>query len=388
MEVRSLRTFPVVRILVLNYEHPPLGGGGGRLAAKVASGLVGRGHQVRILTAGMPHLPLEAVEEGVEVRRLRALRRREDTCSVPEMGAWVMRAIPAAISEVRRWKPDVIHAHFAVPTGAVAWVVHKVTGVPYVLTAHLGDVPGGVPEQTGNLFCWIKPFTVPLWKGAAATTAVSSFVAGLAHRAYGLEPEIILNGIPLPPPKEPIAGSEPRILFVGRMSVQKNPVEAIRALALLKDLPWRCEMIGEGPLAQETRDEAVRLGLSDRVVFRGWASSAEVASSMQQSDILLIPSLSEGLPMVAVEALANGLALVGSRIGGLADVACESGQASNARLYDLAEGPEGLAAALKPFLVDRNALMASRKASLGKAAAFDIDHALDAYEALLKESAR
>ena len=46
-----------MRILTLNYEHPPLGGGGGRLSAKVAAGLVRRGHAVRILTGGMPHLP-------------------------------------------------------------------------------------------------------------------------------------------------------------------------------------------------------------------------------------------------------------------------------------------------------------------------------------------
>lgn len=388
MEVRHRNRLRTVRILVLNYEHPPLGGGGGRLASKVATGLASRGHQLRILTAGMSHLPLESVEGGVEVRRLRALRRREDTCSVAEMAAWVMRAIPAAISEVRRWKPDVIHAHFAVPTGAAAWVVHKVTGVPYVLTAHLGDVPGGVPEQTGNLFRWIKPFTVPIWQGAAVTTAVSSFVAGLARRAYGVNPEIILNGMPLSAPPELVAAPEPRILFVGRMSVQKNPVEAVRALALLGDLPWQCEMIGEGPLAQEARDEAARLGLSNRLEFRGWTSSEGVAASMRQSDILLIPSLSEGLPMVAVEALANGLAIVGSRIGGLADVACETGEAVNARLYDLAVGPEGLAAAMKPFLLSPESLMAARRASLAKSSAFDLEHILDAYERVLKESAR
>jgi glycosyltransferase involved in cell wall biosynthesis len=182
-----------MRILVLNYEHPPLGGGGGRLAAKVASGLASRGHQVRVLTAGMPQLPKEALEQGFEIRRLRAFRRREDTCSVAEMALWVTAAIPAAITEVRRWKPDVIHAHFAVPTGAVAWMASKATGVPYVLTAHLGDVPGGVPEQTANLFRWIHPLTVPIWSGAVATTAVSSFVAGLAEKAYGLKPQIILS---------------------------------------------------------------------------------------------------------------------------------------------------------------------------------------------------
>jgi glycosyltransferase involved in cell wall biosynthesis len=377
-----------VKILLLNYEHPPLGGGGGRLAAKVAAGLVRRGHRVRVVTAGMPHLPLESVEGGIEVCRLRAFRRREDTCSVPEMAAWVIRAIPAAISEVRRWKPDVIHAHFAVPTGAVAWVAHKATGVPYVLTAHLGDVPGGVPEQTGNLFRWVKPFTVPIWKDAADTTAVSSFVAGLAKQAYGVAPKIILNGIELPPVPELKRQEVPRLLMVGRMSVQKNPIAAIRALATLKDLAWTMTVIGDGPLLAEMRSEAERLGLASRINFQGWASAAEVSAVMGNSEILLMPSLSEGLPMVAVEALTHGLAIVGSRIDGLADVAAEAGEAGNARLYNLAEGTEGLAAAIKPFLLDPDALMSARRASLAKASSFDLNHALDAYESLLQHACR
>lgn len=385
MEVRHLQSFPIVRILVLNYEHPPLGGGGGRLAAKVASGLVRRGHQVRILTAGMPHLPMESVEEGVEVRRLRAFRRCEDTCSVPEMAAWVMRAIPAAISEVHRWKPDVIHAHFAVPTGAVAWVVNKVTGVPYVLTAHLGDVPGGVPEQTGNLFRWIKPFTVPIWRDATATTAVSSFVAGLAGNAYGVSPRIILNGTTLPAPRELKSAPVPRLLFVGRMSIQKDPLTVVRALALLKDLPWSCVMIGEGPLAHDLSKEIIREGLQNRIELRGWVSSEEVAVAMSESEILLIPSLSEGLPMVAVEALANGLAIAGSRIGGLADVLDES---ANGTVFDLAAGHAGFAQALRLLLADPERLESARRASLGLSRRFDLGFSLDAYDAVLKGAAQ
>lgn len=374
-----------MRILTLNYEHPPLGGGGGRLAAKVAAGLVRRGHAVRIVTGGMPHLPKESIEEGVEVRRLRSLRRREDTCSVPEMAAWVLRAIPAAIAETRRWKPDVIHAHFAVPTGAVAWAVHKATGIPYVLTAHLGDVPGGVPEQTGNLFRWVKPFTDPVWRDAAATTAVSSFVAGLAEKAYGIRPRLILNGMQLPPARVVVPTDPPRLLFVGRMSVQKDPVTAVRALALLKDLPWSCRMIGEGPLAAEVRAEIVSAGLEDRITLCGWASSEEVSTAMRESEILLIPSLSEGLPMVAVEALANGLALAGSRIGGLADVLEEG---VNGGLFDLASGPQGFAASLRPMLTDPEMLETSRLASLSKSRAFDLEPVLGQYEQILGEAAR
>ena len=374
-----------MRILTLNYEHPPLGGGGGRLAAKVAAGLVRRGHAVRIVTGGMPHLPKESIEEGVEVRRLRSLRRREDTCSVPEMAAWVLRAIPSAIAEARRWKPDVIHAHFAVPTGAVAWAAHKATGIPYVLTAHLGDVPGGVPEQTGNLFRWLKPFTNPVWRDAAATTAVSSFVAGLAEKAYGLRPRVILNGMQLPPARVVVPTDPPRLLFVGRMSVQKDPVTAVRALALLKDLPWSCRMIGEGPLAGEVRAEIVSAGLEDRITLCGWASSEEVSAAMRDSEILLIPSLSEGLPMVAVEALANGLALAGSRIGGLADVLEEG---VNGGLFDLASGPQGFAASLRPMLTDPEMLETSRLASLSKSRAFDLEPVLGQYEQILGEAAR
>ena len=374
-----------MRILILNYEHPPIGGGGGRLAAKVGAGLVARGHQVRVLTSGMAHLPTESVEQGMEVHRLRAFRKREDTCSVPEMVAWVAVAIPAVIAEVRRWKPDVIHAHFAVPTGAVAWVAHKFTGVPYVLTAHLGDVPGGVPEQTGGLFRWIQPFTVPIWKDAAATTAVSSFVAGLAQKAYGLLPHVILNGIEIPPPPKVKLHEPIRLLMVGRMSVQKNPLLTVQSLGLLKDLPWQCTVIGDGPLLREAKGEAKRLGLDleERIDFRGWASADEVSEAMRRSDILLIPSLSEGLPMVAVEALAHGLAIVGSRIGGLADVAHETGENANARLFELAQGAEGFASALTPLLLNSAALMEARAASLAMAGQFDLKRSLDQYEQLL-----
>jgi len=373
-----------MRVLVLNYEHPPLGGGGGRLAAKVADGLVRKGHHVRIVTAGMPHLPLESVEEGIEVRRLRSFRRREDTCSVPEMALWVIEAIPAAIAEVHRWKPDVIHAHFAVPTGAVAWVVQKVTRVPYVLTAHLGDVPGGVPEQTESLFRWIKPFTIPIWRSASATTAVSGFVAGLARNAYGVEPRVILNGMQLPTPTEIETGKPARLLMAGRMSVQKNPLTAIRSLGLIKELAWQCRVIGEGPLLASMKLEAEQLGISDRIDFMGWQTGAEVSAAMRESDLLLLPSLSEGLPMVAVEALANGLAIVGSRIDGLADVAEEG---SNARLFDLKEGAKGLASALQVLLEDPEALKSARRASLSMSTRFDFNSTLDHYEAVLQESA-
>jgi glycosyltransferase involved in cell wall biosynthesis len=87
--------------------------------------------------------------------------------------------------------------------------------------------------------------------------------------------------------------------------------------------------------------------------------------------------------MVAVEALAHGLALVGSRIGGLADVAKEA----NARLFELSQGAEGLADALKSLLLNPDALMNARRASLSMSARFDLKHSLDQYEQILRRSA-
>ncbi|MFI0348680.1 MAG: glycosyltransferase family 4 protein [Chthoniobacterales bacterium] len=364
-------------LLILCYEYPPLGGGGGRVAAQVASALSQRGHNVRVVTGGMSHLPKQSIIDGIEVRRVNSGRRREDTCSVFEMLLWVLIALPVTLKVVEKQKLDIIHAHFAVPTGLVAWLVHLLTGIPYVLTAHLGDVPGGVPEQTGLLFKIVKPLTVPLWKRAASVTAVSSFVANLAKKAYGIDPQVILNGINLPEKMVEKNSTTPQLLMVGRLSIQKNSLLAIQALARLRELSWNLKIIGDGPLRSSLQKEIDRENLSDRVKLMGWASGSEVEAAMQEADILLMPSLSEGLPMVGVEALAHGLAIVGSDIGGLHDVVENK---KNGQLFNLAGGADAMAGALRPFLEDSKLLKKAQQASLSKAKAFELSHSIDQYE--------
>ncbi len=373
------------RILVLCYEYPPIGGGGGRVAAQVAAALVERGHEVRVLTAGMPHLPQREIVNGVEVIRVRAQRQREDTCTVLEMLLWVIAASPKALLEALRWRPSVIHAHFAVPTGAVAWLVHQFTRIPYVLTAHLGDVPGGVPEQTEQLFKKIKWLTIPIWKAAAQVTAVSSFVAELIQSAYGIKAHIILNGIKLPSQQCKKKNAVPQLLFVGRLSLQKNPLLAIQALALLRELSWRLNIIGDGPLSKLAHEEVERFHLQDRISFLGWLSAEEVKQKMEQADLLLMPSLSEGLPMVGVEALGYGLAIVGSCIGGLQDVLLEK---RNGASFNLETGASGMAKALRPFLENEELLKTAQQTSLSHATAFEWNHSIDFYERVLVEAAK
>lgn len=368
-----------MKILVLCYEYPPVGGGGGRVAAAVAEGLAHNGHEVRIVSAGLRHLPSEAEVNGVTVLRPQSFRRSEDTCSVPEMALYLLTAFFPAWKICRLWKPDVIHAHFVVPTGALALALHLLTRIPYVLTAHLGDVPGGVPEQTDSLFRFLGPFIRPIWKKAAAVSAVSGFVADLAAKNCGVRAIVILNGVPMiPPPATLDTGKPPRIVMLGRLSLQKNPLFAIQALALVKDLPWHFEVIGEGPLSAAMRELVRTSGLEGRVTFSGWLAGDEVSKRLSMADVLLMTSTSEGLPMAGIEALRHGLAIVGSRIGGLTDV-IDDGE--NGFFCDLA--PEAFATNLRSILSDRNSLLRMRQASLSKALAFNLPDRVRDYEALL-----
>ncbi|HYR57682.1 MAG TPA: glycosyltransferase, partial [Chthoniobacteraceae bacterium] len=312
-----------MKILVLCYEYPPIGGGGGNIAKAVAEQLAARGHEVRVQTAALGRRSKRETLGGVEIFRTASLRRVPDTCTVPEMGLYIFTSLRPTLRHIREWKPDIIHAHFAVPTGVLAWLAHKLTGMPYVITAHLGDVPGGVPEQTDKMFRRVAPLARRIWRDAAAATAVSSFVQELAQQAYGRKVERILNGIDLSdaPVAPPPPNSPRRLVFIGRLNPQKNPVFFIDALAQLRDVsPWILTLIGDGPLMGEVRAAIARHDLARRINVTGWLAPAQVHRILAESDILCMPSISEGLPMVGIEALKFGLAIVASDIPGLRDV--------------------------------------------------------------------
>ena len=242
----------------------------------------------------MRHLPKREVRENVEILRPASFRRREDTCTVPEMALYVLTNVWTAVREAGRWRPDIVHAHFAVPTGPVALIASLFTGIPYVLTVHLGDVPGGVPEQTDHLFRLVGPLVSPVWHRAKAVTAVSRFVARLASKAYGIDPIVVPNGVRLVAASPVPEHSRTRILMAGRLSIQKNPLLAIRALALIREMEWSLDVIGDGPLRAEMEALGRHEGIADRVTVHGWLSEAQVAERMAASDILLLTSLQEG----------------------------------------------------------------------------------------------
>ena len=310
-----------MKILTLCYEYPPIGGGGGRVAAAVAAGLASKGHSVKVVSAGMKHLPKFAVISGVEVYRPNSFRRHEERCTVVEMALYLVTSFARALWIALRWRPDVIHVHFIVPSGVLAYLVSIFSRTPYVVTAHLGDVPGGVPEHTTTLFRIVNPFAKLIVSRAKAVTAVSTFVRDLLVSAYKCTPDVIVNGVDLTDAKQEIDSAvELRIIMVGRMSIQKNPLMAVEACARLKSDAWHLHLVGNGPLIPEVEALVAKLGLERHVTFHGWRDALQVQRLLRESDVMLMPSRSEGMPVAAIEALKHGVAIIGSRIPGLQDV--------------------------------------------------------------------
>ncbi len=362
----------------MNYEFPPVGGGGGRVAEDLCRGLAARGHQLRVLTSHAPALRRHEWRDGYEIIRSPAGRSRLDRCSPAEMLSYVGLGAGRALYDALFWKPDLLHVHFAVPTGALAWLAHRLTGVPYVLTAHLGDVPGGVPEQTRHLFRVVKPFTRPIWTSAAYRTAVSDFTRRLAESAYGFPVETVLNGVNLQACRPGSVTPSPvrRLLFAGRLSVQKNVLFLIDLLAHVRDLDWTLELLGDGPLRAAVAARVAEHGLTERIRLRGWVPPEQVERFMQSSDILMLPSLSEGLSVVGVRALAFGLAVLASAIPGNHDLVRHGTNGFLCPCNDLASFEQHL----REMLQATDRLASMKQASRVLAQTFDLQRIIGRYE--------
>ena len=371
-----------MRILVLNYEFPPVGGGGGRTAATLCAALAERDHELKVITSMAPNLARSETLDGYQVLRVQAGRRSHFRASFASMAGFVAGALLPAIRMARSWRPDVIHAHFAVPTGVLAFPLSKITRIPYVLTVHLGDVPGGVPQKTDRWFRFVFPFTPPIWKGASNVVAVSKHTKALALRHYAVDIEVIPNGVQLRSGAAKQVSDPPRLIFAGRFQSQKNLPMLVELLAKVRDMPWQCELLGDGPDRHIVEELIHSHDLGSRVNLLGWVDGAVVEERLEASDLLLLTSRSEGFPVIGVQALASGLAIVASSVGGLPELV--EGDV-NGRLC-AADDMDCFEQALRWCLEDRGRLMEMKKASRARAERFEIRKIAEQYEDVFEEA--
>jgi len=373
-----------MRILVLNHEYPPVGGGGGRVSQDLNLGFCKRGHEVKIITPFLQGLPKKEYYPNYEIIRVPSLRKFAFRATLIDMGAYVVSSYLTGSRLIRTWRPDIIHGHFAVPAGAAARMLSKKFRIPYFLTAHLGDIPGGVPEKTGRWFRLFYPFTKKIWKGAQRIITVSSFTRELAERSYpGIEAELIFNGVDteIIQPDHLEVHAPPQIVFAGRFMEQKNPLLIIEVLNRLKELPWHCVMMGDGPLKAAVEQKIGECGLQERFTLTGWIDPEQVIAIYRASDILFMPSRSEGLPVAGVQAIAMGLVPVLSDVGGCADLVIPN---ESGFLFQPGE-VDAFTFALKTLLSDREKLYRFKKKSRERSLNFDLKRIVTEYEKIMNE---
>ena len=307
-----------MRILIVNSEHPPVGGGAGNASAHLGKELVKMGDIVAILTSSYKNLPTEEIKDGVQIHRVRSLRKDISRSNPLEQLSFMISGILEGLPLIRKWKPDVIIPFFGIPSGPVGLMGKVLFGIPYIVSLRGGDVPGFRPYDFALVHKLSSPLLRIIWKQAGAVVANSQGLKTLAEKfAPGIPYQVIHNGVDLEffhPPEVP--PTKLNLLFVGRIVYQKGLDLLFDALSDLLDLPWQLILVGDGPARNTLQEQAAALDLEERITFLGWKSRHELQQLYQEASIFVFPSRDEGMPNAVLEAMAASLPVIASDIAG------------------------------------------------------------------------
>lgn len=340
-----------MRILLINYEFPPVGAGAGNATANIARCLVAAGDDVTVLTASYRDLPSCERLDGYAIRRVPSIRRHADRCSGLEMLSFVLGGLMPAVALARSWRPDVACAFFGVPSGPLALALRRLLGIPYLVSLRGGDVPGFLGDELATLHRLTLPITNAVWRGSSGLIANSIGLAELARRTLPEGPiEVIPNGVDAAtfcPPERARPADPLRLLCVGRLVRQKGIEYLLKALSLSRSSAV-LRIVGDGPERPALERLKESLGLLDRVEFIGWADREDLPVHYQWADAFVLPSLEEGMPNVILEALGAGLPIITTDIYGSRELVEPDGNG----FLVLPSDTVSLAAALDRLFVD------------------------------------
>lgn len=209
-----------------------------------------------------------------------------------------------------------LHCHFGNSGSSTGMLAARLARVPFSVTCH------------GSELLEIQEQRLPEKVARAAFVACVSYY-GKAQLMRACDPElwgklhIVRCGVT---PVEVVpgrgVGGPARILCVGRFSPEKGHLVLLDALAELRDRgnDFRCTLVGDGPLRTAAETRAQRLGLTDALTFTGSLEPERVAQLYQLASVVVLASFSEGVPVVLMEAMARGLPVVATHVGGVPEL--------------------------------------------------------------------
>ena len=353
-----------MRLALINYEYPPLGGGAGNATACIARALARQDHDVTVLTSGFGEMHGSASEDGLQTIRLRSRRKRIDRSNYAEMLSFVVSAGRALPRVARTLRPDGAIVFFSLPCGPLGWLAKRSSGVPYVISLRGGDVPGA-DESLHAMHRILAPVRRALLRDALSVVANSKGLADLSQRADRTPVEVIPNGVDAdffcPGTSTESANGTVDCLYAGRLQSAKNLFVLLDQFAKASErasAKLTLTLIGDGPQAEALKRHARAIRIDDRVRWTGWLDKEGTRDAYREADIFINPSLGEGMPNAVLEAMACGLPVIASRVVGNDEVVRHG---ETGLLFALAE-PDALASAIAE-LADapaRRAAMARR----------------------------
>jgi len=329
---------------IVHRLHPPDIGGISIHAHALSQAQASMGHEVVVFTSRQHGMSRHEFRSGYEIYRFPELAH-------PLENPLTVSMMPALIgADLRR--VDVVHAHSHLFFSTnLAALKRKLSSTPLVITNH------GFRVQRGSCLDLLQDIylnTVGAWTLRAGDKVIS-LTTDEARRVCSLgvpanKSVVVPNGVDVDlfhPTSEP--ETDNTILWAGRFVEEKGVKHLLDAMKLIsKEMPAvRLLLVGYGPLEDRLRSHAQQLGLSNSVIFQRPVDQRRLASLINKSAVFALPSLSEGLPNVVLEAMACAKPVVATDQIGLNTVIGDAG------IFVPATDPQSLAAAILQLLSDR-----------------------------------
>ncbi|MFC1734519.1 glycosyltransferase [Candidatus Hydrogenedentota bacterium] len=314
-----------MRILMLNYEFPPLGGGAANATRQILEEFAGSTDlQIDLVTSSVTDARIDPFADNIAVHYVDIGKGKNlHYQTMGELLRYYRRASSYAKKLCKDEKFDLCHAFFGIPCGYMA----RGLGMPYIVSLRGSDVPFYNPRfKILDAFLFAS-MSRRIWEEAKFVVANST---GLRELALATSPTqkigVIPNGVDtdmfMPVENE---SQELRVICVSRLIKRKGVDTLIRAVAEMHDQPIRLMIVGTGNEEENLKRPVSILGIEGKVEFKGYVPHDELPALYQANDVFVLPSLNEGMSNTVLEAMACGLPTVLTDTGGSAELLRDGG---------------------------------------------------------------
>ncbi|GIV96211.1 MAG: 1,2-diacylglycerol 3-glucosyltransferase [Herpetosiphonaceae bacterium] len=381
-----------MRILMLDNEFPPLGGGTGVVNYHILKELAGYPEiWVDLVTSSRSRDSYEQEDfaERIKIYKVPVDNRNIHHSTNHELLRYCSRGLRLSRKLLKERHYDLSFAFAGVPAGAISYILYITAHLPYIVSLQGPDVPG-FEARYNYLYPFLRPILRIIWGKASVVTAISRKHEQLARQTMpDLNIPIIYNGVETDVfiPAETRSGPI-NVLCVGRLIERKGQHHLLRAFARLQQqLPNHLlvlTLVGTGDFEPTLKHLAYDLGIIDSVHFTGFVSREEMPALYRSADIFVLPSQNEGMSIALLEALASGLPVVVTDTGGTDELVTPG---INGLVVGWAD-VEALVAALQKLIEDENLRRRMGTASRQVALRFSWRNITEQYVDLMARSIR